>query len=144
MNYFPEDNIVKDGIYTSLSPLLICPICKNLFKEPLMCSGCQNVYCKICINDKKCLNNCVNNTFSPSISKNELLSKLKYRCKNCSKVVIQGDIQSHIDEGCSTENKGEKTLAELFKTKKELTRLSKNDMAKYKKEEILRLRSKNF
>ena len=144
--YFSEDCIVENTFYKTLKDLLTCPLCKKLFKEPLMCSACQNVYCTQCLEQylkkKICPNNCKNCKFTRSLGKNELLSKLIYRCKNCSKEVEQSDIKAHLESNCHPELEQKKTLAEIYQTKKEIIRLSPEEMSKINKNEINHFTSK--
>ena len=138
-DYFSDDCIVKDNFFISIEDLLKCPLCNKILKEPYMCKDCQSVYCKKCLennsNLKKCPKDGKEITFIYSIVKNDLLSKLKYKCKKCSKIVIQTDIKSHLEENCKHEEnnrKREKTLAEIIRTKKQLIKLSEKEIQKKK------------
>jgi len=133
--YFSDDCIVEDNLYLGIKDMIICPLCNKILKEPYMCSECQNVYCKKCLEDysnlKKCPKDEKNTKFIHSIAKNDLLSKLKYKCKNCLKEVVQTDIKAHLESNCESNNnnyESEKTLAEIIQTKKELIKLSKEEM----------------
>ena len=131
--YFPDDSLVEDSLFCSLKDLLVCPLCHKLLKNPFMCNKCQKSYCKNCLekysNMKKCPNDQEESQFKHSIMINEMLSKLKYKCKNCQKEITQDEIKSHLEENCEhVEMKKEKTLAEIIHTKKELIKLSKEEM----------------
>ncbi len=133
--YFSDDCIIQDTLFLAIKDLLICPQCNNILKEPYMCDDCQNVYCKKCLekysNDLRiCPNNRKVSQFSHCISKAELLSKIKYRCKNCKKEVIQSDIKSHLELNCKKTNiiERQKTLDEIIHSKKELIKLTKEEM----------------
>ena len=130
-NYFLDDCIVKNEIYNSLKNFIICPKCKNIFKNPLICSKCSTSFCEKCINDKSRCENCFqeNIEFKESKSKNELLSSLKYKCKNCLEEVNKSDIITHLQSNCQNK-KEERTLHEIYTTKKELKRLSQKEMNK--------------
>ena len=98
-----------------------------------MCSICQNSYCKKCLesysNLKKCPNEENEREFKPCILKDNMLSKLKYKCNNCNKEVQKNEIKAHLEENCETnEDKREKTLSELMKSKKQLIKLSSKEM----------------
>ena len=147
-NYFSEDCIVENIYYKTLKDLLICPLCNKLYKEPLMCSNCQKVYCQKCLElkylkGKICPNNCKNIKFVKSISKNEMLSKIVYKCKNCSKEVMQNDINEHLQSNCHPLMERTKTLGELYTTKKEIIKLSPEEMSKIDKSTINHFTSKN-
>ena len=132
--YFSDDCIIEDSLFISIKDLLICPLCNKIFKEPYMCTDCMSVYCKKCIqNDsdlKKCPNDGKESKFVNCISKNDLLSKLKYKCKNCLKVIIQTDIKAHLEENCihCEKEEKEKTIAETLQTKKQMIKLSSKEM----------------
>ena len=131
--YFDENSPIENQLYLSLKDLLICPYCQELIKDPFMCSKCQKNYCKKCLeeysNMKKCPNDNKESEFKHSIMINEMLSKLKYKCKNCKKEVIQDEIKAHLEDNCQyIEEEKEKTLAEIIQTKKELIKLSREEM----------------
>ena len=133
-DYFTDDSIVENQLYFSLKDLITCPLCHKILKNPFMCTKCQETYCKKCLenysNLKKCPKENIETEFKHSIIKSEMLSKLKYKCKNCKKEVIKDEIKSHLEENCKyVELEREKTLAEIIKTKKELIKLSKEEMA---------------
>ena len=145
-DYFSEDCIVENDYYKAIKNLLICPLCNKLYKKPLMCSICQNVYCQNCLEQyvkkKICPNNCNNNKFTKSISRNELLSKVVYKCKNCSKEVFLNDIKAHLESNCLPNIEKTKTLSELYQTKKEIVKLSPEEMKKIDKSKINHFTSK--
>ena len=132
--YFTDDCIIQNSFYLALKELLMCPLCNKILKDPYMCNNCQNVYCKKCLEDHSQLKICPNENkqskFVSSITKKELLSKLKYQCKNCLKEVNQTDIRSHLETNCEHNEKKEKekTLAEMIQNRKELIKLSKEEM----------------
>ena len=139
--YFSDDCIIENPFFTSIKDILKCPLCHKIFKDPYMCDNCQNVYCKRCLEAysqfKICVNECKDAKFIRCLAKNELLSKIKYRCKNCQKEVIQSDIKAHLESNCEHNEKiaKEKTLSEIIQTKKTLIKLSSQDML-FKKEDI--------
>ena len=132
--YFSDDCIVENSLYSTIKDLLICPYCNKILKEPYMCEDCQNAYCKKCLenysNFKKCPKDGKNTKFINCITKKDLLSKITYRCKNCLKEVIQTDIKAHLEENCEHNEiiEREKTIAEIIQTKKQLIKLSHNEM----------------
>ena len=131
--YFTDDSVVEDQLYLSLKDLLICPYCHKLIKNPFMCNKCQKNYCKKCLEDfsnmKKCPYDNKESEFKHSIMINEMLSKLKYKCNNCKKEIPQSDIKSHLETNCEyVELEHQKTLAEIIQTKKELIKLSPQEM----------------
>ena len=132
-DYFTDDCIVENQLYFSLKDLITCPLCHKILNNPFMCNKCQETYCKKCLenysNLKKCPKDNIETEFKHSIMKSEMLSKLKYKCKNCKKEVIKDEIKSHLEENCKyVEVEREKTLAEIIKTKKELIKISREEM----------------
>lgn len=122
--YFTEDSLIKNEVYNSIKPLVTCPKCHNLFKNPLICSKCSTSFCENCIENKSKCDNCPNEDieYKESKIKNQLLSTLKYKCNNCLEEVIQSDIKAHLESNCEKIERT-KTLGEIFTTKKELIRI---------------------
>ena len=145
-DYFSDDCIVEDPLFLAIKSLIFCPLCKKIFKEPMMCSICQQVFCKKCIEDdlnkKTCPNKCINCNFYRSISKNEIISKIKYKCKNCNEEVCNDSIKTHLESNCKKDCKRTKTLGELYTNKKTLEKLSKEEMKKIDKAIINHFTSK--
>ena len=146
VNYFPEESIVKDDIYEGVKDTIICKLCNKIIKDPMMCTSCQKIYCKNCLNDyvKSCPNNCENPKYEKHLFTIDMLSKLKYECQNCGKQIKSQDIKSHLDSNCAKISNLPKTLAEEFKTKKKLLKLTSEETAKLTKKgyEISYLSSK--
>ena len=144
VEYITDSCLVQNQLYFSLKDLLICPLCHKILKNPFMCSKCQSTYCKKCLEDfsnmKKCPNDNEESEFNLDKMKNELLSKLKYKCKNCKKEVTQDDIKEHLEGKCKpTEVGHEKTLAQEIQNKKKLIKLSFEEVLN---KEISKLTSK--
>ena len=140
--YFDEDSPIEDQLYISLKELLICPYCHKLIKNPFMCNKCQKNYCKKCLEDysnmKKCPNDNKDSEFKHSVMINEMLSKLKYKCKNCKKEILQSDIKSHLETNCKhAEIEHKKTLADEIHTEKKLIKLPKDEMKNKKVDNLL-------
>ena len=77
----------------------------------------------------KCPNHNEKGQFNISVMKTELLSKLKYKCKNCLKEVIQPDIKTHLEENCKKAYiEDENSLAKINSEKKKLILLSNKEM----------------
>ena len=131
--YFADDCIIKDSLYLSLKELITCSLCQKILKNPYMCVKCQKSYCKKCLEENYNLKICPNDKEETqivhSVLADGMLSKLKYKCKNCFKEVIQSDINAHLEENCRhVEIEHKKTLAEEIKTKKGLIKLSSEEM----------------
>ena len=145
-DYFPEESVVKDSIYMLMKDTITCSLCNKIIKNPMMCTNCQKTYCKNCLNNwvNTCPNNCANPQYIKSLGVIDILSKLKYECQNCGKQIKSEDIKSHLDSNCVKILKKAKTLAEEFKTKKTLRKLTTEEAEKMRNEgkEISYLSSK--
>ena len=124
-------------MYEAFKDLIICPVCNSLMIEPVICFGCQEKFCKKCSKKLKekgdnCPNKCLNYKIEDISSKNNLISKFKFKCINgCGEEILFDNIKDHYKK-CDPNNK-KKVKALSKKQAEELTK--KND------EEISRLKS---
>ena len=125
--YFTEDSIVKDELYKSISSLIICPLCNKIYEEPMVCNNCNKVYCNKCLEERGniCPNGCQDSQLLKCVTKNELLSQLKYKCKNCCEEITRNNLNSHLESNCT--HKMERKLSEILQTKKTLKKLQHYD-----------------
>ena len=103
--------------------------------EQVMCSKCQNIYCKKCIEQWKtkggcCPNHCNNSVFNDVIERNNNITKFKFKCiKDCGEEILFTDIKKHYNSNCKPQKKGikvltgEQTAKCLEKSGKEIRRL---------------------
>ena len=103
-----ENNVVEDEIYLIFKDSVVCPICSKILINPLMCMKCQKVYCKKCIEEwskrnDKCPNRCEDPNYQNSIEKNNLLSKLKFKCGKCGEEIFYDNVKNHT-ETCESNN----------------------------------------
>ena len=101
------NTIVEDEIYTTFKDSVICPICKSILVEPQLCLKCQSTFCKKCIdewskNNEECPNKCSEPNYQNSVGRNEILSKLKFKCKKCGDEYYYHEIQKHYEKCDST------------------------------------------
>jgi hypothetical protein len=85
---------------------VICPICKNVFLDPVTCEKCENYFCLTCIqiwlknSRNKCINRCEYNQKKVPPILNRLLSKLILTCENkengCDEKINYDSIKSHV------------------------------------------------
>ena len=73
--YINDETVVQNEIYETFKDLVKCPICHCIIINPMMCMGCQNVFCKKCIDewlkkDERCPSRCKNQNYQKSIEKN--------------------------------------------------------------------------
>ena len=121
--YITDDCIIEDNKYSEIKDLIKCPLCSQIFKEPIKCKKCQNNYCKACIDNwlKKvniCPGNCINPVYVQSIDKINMLSLLIFRCKNCKEEIKYNDVESHLNSGCTTYRTESKLIESIYKKKK--------------------------
>lgn len=146
--YFTENCIVKNEFYTRMKSTITCPKCQNIYKNPLMCSNCLKTYCAECISNKSKCESCGENNieYKENLSKNELLSKLSYKCKNCFQEVYRSDIKYHLSLNCKHKEKEEiKTLNQIYNSKKELKRIGKDELTqRFKNKELINVIRSNL
>ena len=104
-NYINESNIINEEIYNEFKYSVTCQICSNIIYEPMMCMVCQKVYCKLCISqwaitNRKCPYRCINPNYQIAKDMTQLLSKLKFKCKNCNKIIKYNNMKNHYLSGC--------------------------------------------
>ena len=102
------NTIVEDEIYKLFKDSVICPICKSILINPVLCLKCQDSFCQKCIDDfsenenkEKCPNKCSDPNYQKSIGKNDILSKLKFKCKKCGGEYYYHEIKKH-NEICNS------------------------------------------
>ena len=135
--YINNETIVKDSIYELFKNSATCELCHNIFINPIMCMKCQNSYCQKCIdnldkNNEICPNKCNEPTFNKSLSKNDILSKFKFKCRKCGIEYFYHEIKKHC-EACNSSN-----IQSSVKEKKgpKLKKITVDEIDKRKKEGI--------
>ena len=98
--------IVEDEIYNIFKDSVLCPVCKSIFINPVLCLKCQNSFCQKCVDDKSednegCPNKCSEPSFQKSMGKNDILSKLKFNCQKCGGEYYYHEITKH-NEACNS------------------------------------------
>ena len=115
--YINEKTIIKDEKWDLLKENIKCSLCKNLMLKPVMCTNCQNYYCKNCIETKSngiCPQKCENSSIIDAVGKNLLINKFKFKCiKGCGEEIPFNDIQKHYSSNClKRESKSKEKLKE--------------------------------
>ena len=100
------NTIVEDEIFNIFKDSVLCPVCKSIFINPVLCLKCQNSFCQKCIedkskNDEECPNKCIEPNFQKSMGKNDILSKLKFNCQKCGGEYYYHEIRKH-NETCNS------------------------------------------
>ncbi len=127
--YINKETVVENEIYIVFKDLVICPLCSNILIEPYMCTQCHNTYCKKCCDNwsktnNKCQKGCELANYQKNIEKNNILSKLKFKCNNCGEEILYEKVQNHMDECETTINTRKKRLKKL--KKEEIANITKN------------------
>ena len=125
--------IIKNETFESLKDLIICPKCNKIILQPVICSKCENHFCKKCI-DKK--NQCPNGCKKPKLkdSKKNFLKKLKFKCiKGCGEEIHYDEIKNHYNSDCLKNKNNNKMKI-----------ISKEQMSNIKSEDISYIKSKFY
>ena len=110
-----------------LEDILTCKICLDLAERPLICSKCQFVYCKECLDINKCAYsndkcpNCKCSHFDPGKILEKIYEKMfKFMCKNgCGKELRYSDLNQHYFVECpKIDYKEMFGILDRFKTQK--------------------------
>ena len=99
----PDDVYHKSSSENIIS-LLICRICFEILVSPVQCYKCNQCFCQSCIqlNQNKCPTRCQNPNFKKNIFVNNVISTLKFKCKNgCGKIIDYDELEKHYDEDCA-------------------------------------------
>ena len=133
--YINDETIIKNESYEAVKDYVICPGCKHIIIDPIMCLGCIGYFCKKCTDNPaqsgKCPNGCETPNYQTVLGKKNLITKLKFKCiKGCGDEISFQDIMNHYNSDCSNK-------------KSKIRFLSKDEMAKRKKEDIEYITGKN-
>ena len=146
--YINDDTVVQDDFFNAFKDSITCPLCLCILIEPVMCMKCQNVYCKKCVDDwakkdNKCPNRCENPNYKPSLEKNNILSKLKFKCQKCGEEILYDNVKSHI-ESCKPNNNSKNNIntGNNATQTKRLKKLTKKELEKLEKKNLARITSK--
>ena len=141
-NYINENTIIKDELYNAFKESVTCPLCLSILINPVMCMKCQNVFCQKCVGDwskkdEKCPNRCTEPNYQRCLGKNEILSKLKFKCESCKMILEYNDAKIHKDKCCGgfidSYEIMDKPFDSITPTKLPLQKLSKEEIDNLKK-----------
>ena len=108
-----------------------------------MCINCQIAYCKKCIdnwskNNPKCKNGCENPNYQRSIGKNDILSKIKIKCKGCGNPIEYENVDKHYNTCCPDKLKEDDNKIEIEEVNNtpysKFEKITKEEIDKLKKE----------
>lgn len=111
--YVNKNTIVKNEIYENFKDNIICPICSSLMIEPVVCTGCQETFCKNCYKDgKTCAKKCEKSDIKDVIGRNNFITKFKFKCiKGCGETILFDNIKNHYNSDCLSKKKKAKVLS---------------------------------
>lgn len=93
--------------HKSIGTELICTICLEIVFDPVMCSNCENLFCKVCIKrllskTNKCPNQCQFSEKEKNIMLKKLLNRIEFKCMyfkcGCTALVSYADFLNHINK----------------------------------------------
>lgn len=103
--YINNKTIIENEIFLAFKDNVICSLCKNILIFPIICMKCHKVYCKKCIDDwnknnQEYPNGCKEYDYQECLGKNEILSKLKFKCLGCGEKIFYNEVIRHYESGC--------------------------------------------
>lgn len=106
--YIDPDLVTNPETFKLIEQNVICPICSGVLISPIQCLGCENCFCQTCIEDWKkrqgdnnCPFKCNNPTFKNSRMIKNILSNVKFKCKNgCKEEIPYLELENHYKEKC--------------------------------------------
>ena len=139
--YVNAKTIIKNELYDLFKENLICPKCKYLMIQPVMCIICQSTFCKKCLENCKddkglCQKKCKKSNYKDLIGKNIHITKFKFKCINgCGEEIPFNDIQKHYSKKCNNIKKVKKLEKAIVQDNKhkQLRILTPREVAESKK-----------
>ena len=106
--FISKDELIDQSNFKSIENISICPLCNGIIINPFVCEKCEKCFCKTCIDKymdengkNKCPFNCDKTSFKRSIFLTNILSQLKFKCKNgCDKIIEYQNLEIHYNEEC--------------------------------------------
>ena len=100
------EDIYNKSHVENMKDLITCPICLNILLSPVQCNICNKCFCKLCIDNyndskNKCPFRCQFPHYLENKYVNNVLSILKFKCKNgCNQIINYDDLGKHYEEDC--------------------------------------------
>jgi WD40 repeat protein len=101
----PQDLLSEN--HRSMGTELVCMICLEIVLNPVMCSKCENLFCKDCIDrllqkSNKCPNLCNFIEKEKNIMLKKILNKIEFKCifnkSGCLKIIPYSEFLNHIKD----------------------------------------------
>ena len=87
--YIDPDLVINKENFKLIEYNVVCSICNGIVVSPVQCLECENCFCQSCIEEWKkkqgkdsCPFRCKNPSFRNSRLIKDILSNLKFKCKN--------------------------------------------------------------
>ena len=93
--FINNNTVVKDDDYSKNKVYIICFECQHILINPFICSNCNYIYCKNCLNEIITCKNCNELDYKRNIFINDILSSLKIKCLICNNNINYYDIKNH-------------------------------------------------
>ena len=93
--FINNNTVVKDYNYIKNKDYIICSECQHISINPFICSNCNFIYCKNCLNEINACKNCNELDYKRNIFINDILSSLKIKCLICNNNINYYDIKNH-------------------------------------------------
>ena len=93
--FINNNTVVKDDNYMENKDYIICSECQHILINPFICSNCNSIYCKECLNKINACNNCKQSYHTRNIFINDILSSLKIKCLICNNNINYYDNKNH-------------------------------------------------
>jgi hypothetical protein len=96
--YIGNFSIVENEFYKIFKNNIICPLCHNIFFDPMICIKCQSSFCKKCIykTGKNCPNKCIDFSLMKDLNKEEILKKLEFKYIKNEKIIKYEELKRFI------------------------------------------------
>ena len=144
--YINDNTIVKDYIFIKNKEYIKCYKCKMFLIDPLICSDCQSIFCKKCLDENNNIcQNCKSSNLYNNIFINDILSSLKFKCIKCNNNINYNNIKDHY-----IKNHYDISLWTLFKNFKKLDlikivkKFTYEELISIDKNKILKISSKKI
>ena len=106
--YIDPEFVINKEHFKLIEYNVICSICSGVVVSPIQCLECENCFCESCIGEWKsekgpnsCPFRCKNPSFRNSRLITNLLSNLKFKCKNgCNEEIPYLDLEAHYKGKC--------------------------------------------
>ena len=107
--YIDPESVLNREAFMLIEQNVICPICSGILVSPIQCLNCENCFCELCLEewkkakgDKNCPFRCANPTFKNSRLIKNILSNIKFKCKNgCKEEIPYLELENHYEDKCS-------------------------------------------